>query len=214
MSTKKVLICDACDRESDATEFAQKLAVERVNIRFSSGGGKPMDLCGMHLQTLLDLVGPRAEQGEDGAFKCTICDKPFASRSGVRYHMESEHGDPKAEGSKGRTKRHQPMKCPDCGKTFLGPQGLAAHIRTTHPKLAGKKITADGGVEGAKAQPKKKPAKVEKTEEGKTIIKMNSNGEFVCPHDGLTYDRMSSIRNHWRRHHRNELGPLTLQGES
>lgn len=161
MTVKKILVCDVCERNGVASQdFHERIAVERIVLRFSSGGTKTQDLCGNHLQAVLTLLGTDAQEKlEGGEFKCSICERTFQSKSGVSYHMKAEHGDDTGTGSKGRTKRSQQIPCPVCERTLGGPQGLAAHMRSVHPEYEDVRVSSEGvEVNGRKMRPHKNSA--------------------------------------------------------
>ena len=51
------------------------------------------------------------------ALYCTMCNKMFASQSGLQRHINTAHKDPK----------DKPFKCQDCGKGFLSERTLKTH---------------------------------------------------------------------------------------
>lgn len=69
-----------------------------------------------------------------GRYACPVCADAGAVRvapslSAVRQHLRDEHGKSLADVGLAEA-RHT---CPECGSKYPNGQGLAAHIRVTHP---------------------------------------------------------------------------------
>jgi len=72
-------------------------------------------------------------------YACESCTERFRSETSLERHERSPVHNPLA--SDERTKS---IRCPECGKSYGGPQGLSAHRRIVHPDeyLAGRTVGA------------------------------------------------------------------------
>lgn len=141
---KTILLCDVCEKGGPETPeaFTDRIATERVTVRWSSGGKTTCDLCAIHVAMLVRNLGitpgsRRQAKTEDEEYECPVCLRRFQSRSGIAYHMGKEHGEhdtlraTRVGGA--NSGRYEAQECPHCGETMGSPQGLSLHIKAKHP---------------------------------------------------------------------------------
>lgn len=153
MAQRIVLVCDQhqAEDQGDVPGVTWRIGVQVPGGRFQV---YDVDSCAEHAKPFLDLAqflsdlgrpvkgkgttqarDRAGDQGEPEADRtCPTCGFVSVNRTAMRTHLRSAHDQSLAEATGGQG---QALDCPECGRTFDAPQGLAAHRRRTHG-VAGK----------------------------------------------------------------------------
>jgi hypothetical protein len=145
-----------CDRHLD--NAGERVAGETVTVLGGDGRLVEMELCAACGD---DVLGPAyaaaARYGREPekpqrpsginprAVVCATefggCGKAYIE---IRQHIRERHPgmDPDTVAPRKRRQPVSPGPCPECGRTFDTPQGLAAHQRSSHPVMDGRTAAA------------------------------------------------------------------------
>ncbi|MBN3319687.1 ZBT40 protein, partial [Atractosteus spatula] len=155
------------------------------------GGAKqsfPCEWCGktFEFKCRMEVHRKRCRLSEQTQLKCPQCPEKMSTPKALQQHLAKSHGSPPRKRKK---RRHEPVTCDICGKSFAHQSGMLYHKRTDHfdekpysCEECGAKFAANSTL--------------------KNHMRLHTGEKpFFCKHCDMTFTQAAALAYHYKKKH-------------